>query len=43
MDIIGAIFLGINVTAISRTKQVDIRSKYVHEYQEDGAVKIIFC
>ena len=26
----------------SRTKHVDIRTKYVHEYKEDGVMKIIF-
>ena len=42
MDNIGAIFMGTNVTMTSRTKNVDIRTKYVREYQENGVVKIIF-
>ena len=42
VDNIGAIFMGTNVTTTSRTKHVDIRTKYVREYQEDEIVKIIF-
>ena len=42
VDNIGAIFMGTNVTTTSRTKHVDIRTKYVREYQENGVVKIIF-
>ena len=42
VDNIGAISMGTNVTTTSRTKHVDIRTKYVREYQEDGVVMIIF-
>ncbi len=38
----GAIFMGKNVTTSLQTKQVDICTKYVHEYVEDGISKIIF-
>ncbi len=43
VDNIGAIFMTSNpVTTTSRTKHVDIRGKYVAEYQQNGMVKIIF-
>ena len=31
-----------NVTTTGRTKHVDIRTKFVREYQEDGKITIIF-
>ncbi len=37
-----AIFMGKNVTMSSRTKHVDICTKYVREYVQDGIIKIIF-
>ena len=42
VDNVGAIFMSSNVTTSSRTKHVDIRTKYVHQYVEDGIVKIVF-
>ena len=42
VDNIGATFMASNMTAMSHTKHVDIRYKYVKEYVEDGVVKIIF-
>ena len=42
VDNLGAIFVASNITTISCTKHVEIRYKYVGEYLEDGAVKIIF-
>ena len=42
VDNVGAIFMSKNVTTTSRTKHVDIRSKYVREYAEDGIIKIVF-
>ena len=42
VDNVGAIFMSKNVTTTSRTKHVDIRSKYVREYVEDGIIKIVF-
>ena len=31
-----------NINTSSRTKHVDVRTKYVNEFCEDGAIKIIF-
>ena len=42
VDNIGAIFMSQNVTTTSNTKHVDIRTKFVFEYQEDGVIKIVF-
>lgn len=42
VDNVGAIFMSENLTTTSRTKHIDIRSKYVREYVEDGVIKIIF-
>ena len=42
VDNVGAIFLSENVTTSNNTKHVDIRSKFVWEYQENGTIKIIF-
>ena len=42
VDNVGAIFMSSNVTTSSRTKHVDIRTKYVRQYVEDGIVKIVF-
>ena len=42
VDNIGAIFMSQNVTTTSNTKHVDIRTKFVFEYQEDGVIKIFF-
>lgn len=42
VDNVGAIFMSKNITTSNRTKHVDIRTKYVNEYVEDGILKIIF-
>ena len=42
VDNIGAIWMSQNVNTSSRTKHVDVRTKYVNEYCEDGVLKIIF-
>ncbi len=42
VDNVGAIFLSENVTTSNNTKHVDIRSKFVWEYRENGTIKIIF-
>ncbi len=39
---IESIFIGKNVTTSSQTKHIDNCTKYVHEYVEDGIMKIIF-
>ena len=41
VDNVGAIFMSYNVTTISGTRHVDIRTKFVEEYQEDGEIKIV--
>ena len=42
VDNVGAIFMSKNISTSNRTKHVDIRTKYVNEYVEDGIIKIIF-
>jgi hypothetical protein len=42
VDNIGAICMSQNVNTPSRTKHVDIHTKYVNDYCEDGVLKIIF-
>ena len=42
VDNIGAIFMSNNITTTSRSKHVDVRTKYINEYVEDGILKIIF-
>ncbi len=37
-----AIFVGKNVTTTARTKHVNIRTKYVRKYVDDGTVTTIF-
>ncbi len=42
VDNIGAIFMSKNITTTSRSKHVDVRTKYINEYVEDSVLKIIF-
>ena len=42
VDNTGAIFMSKNINTTSGTKHVDVRTKYVNQYCEDGIVKIIF-
>ena len=42
VDNVGAIFMSKNVTTMNRTKHVDVRTKFVNEFVEDGILKIIF-
>ena len=42
VDNVGAIFMSKNINTSSRSKHIDIRTKYVNEYCEDGIIKIIF-
>ena len=37
-----AIFMSKNVTTTSRTKHVDVRTKFVRELQQDGVISIVF-
>ena len=42
VDNVGSIFMSKNISTLNRTKHVDIRTKFVNEYVEDGIIKIIF-
>ena len=42
VDNVAAIRISENVTTTSRTNHIDIRTKFIHEYAEDGTIKIIF-
>ncbi len=42
VDNVGAIFMSKNISTSNCTKHVDIRTKFVNEYVEDGIIKIIF-
>ena len=42
VDNVGAIFMSNNISTSNRTKHVDMCTKYVNEYVEDGIIKIIF-
>ena len=39
VDNVGAIFMSNSITTTPGTKHVDIRTKYVKEYQEDGKIR----
>jgi hypothetical protein len=42
VDNIGTIFMAENMSAISRTKHIDIRYHFVCEFVEEGFVKVVF-
>ena len=42
VDNVGTIFMSTNLTTMGRTKHVDVRTKYVRDYVEDGVLKLIF-
>ncbi len=42
VDNVGAIFMSKNITTSQKTKHVDIPYHFVHEFMEDGFIKIIF-
>jgi len=42
VDNVGAIFMAENLMTSQRTKHVDIRYHFVHEFVEDGFIRIIF-
>ena len=42
VDNVREIFMVVNASAISHTKNVDTRYKYVNEYVEDGIMEIVF-
>ena len=43
VDNVGAIWLSNNRTTSDRTKDIDIRTSFVKEYQEDGKIIIKIC
>ena len=42
VDNLGAIFMSKNINTTSRSKHVDVRTKFVNEFVEDGILKILF-
>ena len=42
MDNVGAIFMAENVSVSQRTKHIDLRTKFLTQYIEEGFIKIIF-
>ena len=42
VDNMGAIFMSKNINTSSRSKHIDVRTKYVNEYVEDGKLRIIY-
>ena len=42
VDNMGAVFMSNNVTTTNRTKHVDVRSKFVREFVQDGVIVIRF-
>ena len=43
VDNIGAIFMAENITATSRTRHVDLRYRFVKQFQDEGFLKIVFA
>ena len=42
VDNIGAIFMAENITATSRTRHVDLRYRFIKQFQDDGFLRIVF-
>ena len=42
VDNIGAIFIGSNVAVSQRSKHIDVRYHFVHEFVHEGFIRIIF-
>ena len=42
VDNMGAIFMSENINTMRRSKHIDVRTKYVNEYVEDGVLKIVY-
>ena len=40
VDNMGAVFMSKNINTMGRSKYIDVRTKYVNEYVEDGVLKI---
>ena len=42
VDNTAAVFMATNITTSQRTRDADIRTKFVVQYMEDGTLKIVF-
>ena len=42
VDNMKAIFMSKNINMMGRSKHIDLRTKYVNEYVEDGVLKIVY-
>ena len=42
VDDMGTVFMSKNINTTGRSKHIDVRTKYVHEYVEDGVLKIVY-
>ena len=42
VDNMGALYMSKNVNLMGHSKHIDVRTKYVNEYVEDGVLKIIY-
>jgi hypothetical protein len=42
VDNIGAVFMAENMSATSRTKHIDTLCQFIHEFVEEGFVKVVF-
>ena len=41
VDNMGTVFMSKNISTTGRSKHIDVRTKYVNEYVEDGVLKIV--
>ena len=42
VDNMGALYMSKNVNLMGHSKHIDVRTKYVNEYVEDGVLKIVY-
>ena len=42
VDNMGTVFMSKNISTTGRSKHIDVRTKYVNKYVEDGVLKIIY-
>ena len=42
VDNMGTVFMSRNISTTGRSKHIDVRTKYVNEYVEDGVLKIVY-
>ena len=41
VDNMGAVFMSENINMMGRSKHIDVRTKYVNEYVQNGVLKIV--